>query len=618
MAKERKGAIQGAIFMSLTVLLVTWSGLFYVVAKLLTNHVSSAFWVAFSHMGLVQNGGFLWRQMYDNNFAVMGELIMDISFWGVNLFSILVAVFTLYFGLKTKHFASGDGTKQLDGLVRVDGLGALKSILAGGAKKEADFGVEVTKGVRISAVNETRHFAFLGGSGSGKTNSMLPLVHNAIVSGGTAILHDPKTDFTANLLQYKPIVIAPWLRNAHAWHVAKDIVTTPLAAQFAANMIPVPTGGNQVFALAARSVLTGIIVHLQESKPRAWSLKDIKAVFEADATGDNIQTILQEYYPQALQALSIDKTRASVLMNLSSSMQHIFALAAAWKDAKPGKMLSLRGYLAAAEKGGQRPLILQNNQAHKELSGCLFKAIFDVLVGRILGEMTDVSPKAPRKLWFFLDETKALPPLDCVESLLNQGRSKGVRVVLGCQNPFQISHWSNSADSDVWGNIATLFIGNLGEPESEKWGCELFGSGHFERWERSYSGGQRSGKGHNVQRQIDELDIIPRDELAELKVGEFFCRSKGSKYIAKFRFPICQIIGAKPMAPHPYFVSKSKEQLHRDAEQRVTVAVAEQCTQEQEEITVPPMENDAMARARAIYSDDAYQSAGETQAMSNA
>lgn len=232
--------------------------------------------------------------------------------------------------------------------------------------------------------------------------------------------------------------------------------------------------------------------------------------------------------------------------------------------------------------------------------------------------MPDVSPKAVRKLWFFLDETKALPPLDCVESLLNQGRSKGARVVLGCQNPFQISHWSDSADSDVWGNIATIFVGNLGEPKSEKWACELFGKGRFERWERSYSGGQRSGKGHNVQKTIDELDIVPRDELAELAVGEFFCRSKGSRFVPSFRFPLHKKEDAKSFAPNPYFVPKTKEQIRQEAEQRLIAAEAakhqaapeelepEQVPQVPEE-TAPAPQGGGLAAAIA----SAYQQASE-------
>jgi len=574
MARRKEGAFVGAVVVSIVVFFLVSFGLFFGVASVQANDISAAFWEAFSRLGLVEKYGFLWRLMYDVELDVKSPFMMTLGFYGSIFLAVLASGTTFWFGVKTKQFASGSGLKQVDGLVRVEGLGALKKILAGSAKKQEELGVEVTKGVRISAANETRHIAFVGGSGSGKTNAMIPLLHNAIAAGGTAIVHDPKTDFTSNLLQYKPIVIAPWLRDAYAWHVSKDVVTEPLAAQFAANMIPIPEGGNQVFALAARSVLTGVVVYLQETKSRSWSLLDVKRVFEGDPTGDNLAKILEEYYPQALKSLSIDKTRASVLMNLASSMQHIYTLAEAWKDVKPGKFVSLRGYLDGAEKKAQRPLILQNNQAYKDLAGALFKAMLDVLVGKVLGEMPDVSPRARRKVWFFLDETKALPPLDCVESLLNQGRSKGARVVLGCQNPFQISHWSDSADSDVWGNIATIFVGNLGEPKSEKWACELFGRGHFERWERSYSGGQRSGKGHSDQKYLDELDVVPRDELAELAVGEFFCRAKGSRYVPSFRFPLCEKVDAKNFAPNPYFVPKTKEQIRQEAERRLIAAEA--------------------------------------------
>jgi hypothetical protein len=585
MARERKGAIVGAVAMSTTVFFMVAIGLFYGVASLQSSHVPSAFWAAFQRLGLVEKYGFFWGLMWRDDTVFQSEIMMTLGFYGAIFLAVLAAGATLYYGLKTKQFASGSGLKQVDGLVRVEGLGALKKILAGSAKKQADMGVEVTQGVRVPAASEVKHFAFVGGSGSGKTNAMLPLLHNAIAAGGTAIVHDPKTDFTANLLKYKPIVIAPWLRDANAWHVSKDVVTEPLASQFAANMIPVPEGGNQVFALAAKSVLTGVVVYLQETMPRKWSLMDVKRIFEGDPTGDNLAKVLEEYYPQALKSLSIDKTRASVLMNLAASMQHVYTLAEAWKDVKPSRFVSLRGYLDGAEKKAQRPLILQNNQAYKDLAGALFKAMLDVLSGKVLGEMPDVSPNARRKLWFFLDETKALPPLDCVEALLNQGRSKGARVVLGCQNPFQISHWSDSADSDVWGNIATIFVGNLGEPKSEKWACELFGKGHFERWERSYSGGQRSGKGHSLQKYIDELDIVPRDELAELQVGEFFCRSKGSRYVPSFRFPLCEKADAKNFAPNPYFVPKTKEQIRQEAEQRLISAEAakHQATTEEQE-----------------------------------
>lgn len=582
----KKGAIGGAAAVAGVSFFLIFFFVYFPLSLLFCNNLIGSAVAAGHYLGLGWAAAF--EKFIPAGFQMNAKWMQFSAFFSVFVASVS-SLFLLVWGAKTGRFATGDGRKQKSGLMVVESRNFLRKILVQGAKKKEDLGAYLADNFPIFIGNEPRHFAFVGGSGAGKTNAMMPFLLSAMRDAkGSPVIHDPKGDFTANLLQFKPFLVAPWLKNSFRWDVAADVDTPARAAQFSANMVPQPEGGNAVFSLAARQVLTGVVVFLQNTKAGKWTLRDVCREIDGDASGENLERILKEHYPRALKSLSIDKTRASVLMNLSSYLAHIFTLAEAWENTE--KSISFSQFLEHADKSKVRPLILQNNAAHEALSGCLFKAILDFMSGKILGEMTDVPANHARRIWFFLDETKALPPLECIERLLNQGRSKGVRVVLGCQNPFQISHWSKSADSDVWGNIHTLLIGNLAEPKSGEWAEKMFGEGYFQESLISYSADKRGGKGRNVQNVDKKYPIVSRDEFQALPQGTFYIRIKGTKYVPKFRFPyFADKKESVKLAANPYFKPITEEELRLRFEEKLIEAAVEAAASEQ--VAAAPPEN---------------------------
>lgn len=349
----------------------------------------------------------------------------------------------------------------------------------------------------MSLSREARHFLIFGAVGTGKTQTILPLIRAARERGDRMIIFDFKGDFTrefrsrtktrqGNEVELVDLVFAPWDSRALPWAVAKDVDTLAAAREFSARMIPEAQGGSPFWSNAARQVLIASLVELQSETPEKWGFADLAKKLTRPI--EELAEAARMYFPEALKALSDGQqnvTSAGVLGNMMSYLSVIFDLARAWPT--PG-IFSIRDWLLEKNKA-TKSVILQHNGQFESLARAFNGAILGLAGQLIKSDLIDES--SSRRLWFFLDEFPELGKVETVFSMAAIGRSKGIRVVIGLQDIAQSKKiYGAELTEALLSMVGTHVATRVSAGETANYICEkLIGEREIERLDLSTSSG---------------------------------------------------------------------------------------------------------------------------------
>lgn len=298
----------------------------------------------------------------------------------------------------------------------------------------------------LSLDQETRHFLIQGSVGGGKTQILWPLINAAIARGDRLVIYDNKGDFTSQL-DCDFVLLAPWDARSFAWDIAKDCSNDQDARGLSARLIP--EGNDPMWHSSARMILSAVICKLQHEQPNDWTWSDLYRL--ACGSQDELLEIVTRYQPEAVNLLAGEsKTTDGILINLSASLAIIADLAKAWGSAPPEKRFSFADWIndpAPAHK----VVIMQGNGRYSELTKGYVQGIVAMLSGRI--NSSEVGESKDRKVWLILDEVPQLGKIPGLSSILEVGRSKGVRVVLGTQDLSQLQEIYGQYIGRIWGSL---------------------------------------------------------------------------------------------------------------------------------------------------------------------
>ncbi|OIQ79952.1 coupling protein TraD [mine drainage metagenome] len=306
---------------------------------------------------------------------------------------------------------------------------------------------------------ECRHSLVIGATGAGKTTIITPMMMAAIERGDQLVIYDNKGDFT----EWVPdaVLLAPWDARSHALDIARDCRNAQQARELAAHLIP--AGKDPIWHQATRQILTALIIKLQSEKPEAWTWRDLYDL--VCGSHDDLLGIVKSYTPEASKILEAPgKTTQSVLMHLSTNAWLIADLAKAWGDAPPEKRFSVTDWIKGINVQ-KKVLILQGSANYNELSNAYIQFVFSLATGLI--NSPEIPKSKKRRLWFYLDEFPQLGKLERVRALLEVGRSKGIRVVLACQDISQIREVYGEHAANSWlGIVGTYIFTRMGSGET--------------------------------------------------------------------------------------------------------------------------------------------------------
>lgn len=352
--------------------------------------------------------------------------------------------------------------------------------------------------VTLAASELVTHGVVLGSTGSGKSGATVAMIEEAVLSGASAIVVDPKGDLTNLALRFPgltPEELAPWVPrgkdaaseadrlkndlgelapNVARWKDAADVtiyapgklqgggqpvnllpsfdppaatLTAPVVRERAASLVSSILGR---VGQAGDSVGDPAEVYLTEVVLDAWR-KGRKAGFEEWATAlaqppqflHKIEGLgLEDFFPK--------KDRMKVARALVGFKKG----AARWLEGEP---LNIESFVGTTKP---KVSVFTLRHLNEETDRQFFAAM-------IFAAIRDYMFRAPAtdklRLLVVLDEARGyLPPVQNPPTkkplcaLLAQGRAQGIGVIVGTQNPVDLDYKALS-------NVNTWFLGRLRE-----------------------------------------------------------------------------------------------------------------------------------------------------------
>ena len=318
---------------------------------------------------------------------------------------------------------------------------------------------------------ETRHFAFLGTTGSGKTTALRQMLDGIERRGEAALVYDTSGEFIAHY--YNPargdIILNPFDARCAFW-TPFDEISHPADADRIARQLVSETSSqdDDVWLETSRILVANMIRSL-------WAEKNcsLEALLEALQVKDKEQ--LKEWLGHTSSARTFandaDRATGSVLFMLAKAANLIQFL----KVEDEGEdRFAFRDFIANLDKcEGAKPWIfVPRKEDYFEASKPLMACWLECAASAVLG----LSPSPDRRIWFVLDELADLPRVENLARLLPEGRKFGAAIVLTFQALGQMRnrYGANIAEAMLACCNTKLFLQTV-DQETRKWASETIG-----------------------------------------------------------------------------------------------------------------------------------------------
>jgi len=406
-------------------------------------------------------------------------------------------------------------------------------------------GVSIHPQISIAEEQECRHMLLLGGSGSGKTSILWPVINQAQARGDKCLIFSFKGDFQQKA-GFKFSLLAPWDSRSVRWLIGRDIDTRMKAESLAKTLCPDPEKGEKIWAQGAQGLLTAVIASVQHNpsyKNGAWGFHELaKACSMALSDYDFLVKTVMERSPLAKAFLmgKDSKTTASYLAQMASGLSDVVNLGVADASSQ-GKPWSVRDWLAGRTPGAA---ILGYLPAVEGLSKTYCATIIEQIVKQVLS-FDDCHPDE-RRIWLFLDEVPQAGKVPSITDALEAARSKGCRVVLGMQGVGQLEEHGYSKNTlDIWaGQCGIKIVSNLSVSRDQKWASDLLGERDILRYQRTVTNSNTSGSNSGVYQPVKEALMMPGEFKEELQVTDIGPRAlllaPGANAVLQWNFPQLQ------------------------------------------------------------------------------
>ena len=403
-----------------------------------------------------------------------------------------------------------DALIHLRGSLRHEGAEAVKLLnaaLASRVARRPDH--EIAPGVPYPSHMHERHILLIGGTGSGKSTVLKPLIQKVVAAGEQIMVFDPKSDLTMSFSALA--IIAPWDKRTLAWDIARDMRNALDMRRFAASMIR--ESQDPMWSNASRQLVVGLMIYLKANRRDRWGwreLRDLLALPQAQ-----LLPIMQRWHPEAVRAVEkASVTTAGILINMSSFCAPVFDLAEAWGDVPEDRRVSFVEW--AKGKSRHKQIILQGHGAYTELTKAYVEGIIGTVSAIVNSVEMDDDPS--RKITFCFDECAQM---GCVplRPLFEVGRSRGVRVAIAVQDLSQLEEiYGVPMVQAIVSMCGTLLVGQMLQGDTAEKFCKAFGTREVERESVSTS----TGSGSDAQGS--RTASYSREEVALYKPSELTSR----------------------------------------------------------------------------------------------
>lgn len=322
------------------------------------------------------------------------------------------------------------------------------------------------------------HLTVIGTPGAGKSLLMRELMASVLpnITPGAdlrALIYDVKGDALSLLHQLRIpdsqiITLNPFDLRSTAWSIAEDVDSPDRADRLASALVPErPEDPQKFFANAARAVLRQTILSLMRSAPGRWTLRDLLHI---TASPKRLRAILSRT-PGGRDVLEQfskpPKTFRNFVQELGAALRPYEAVAAAWEHTD--RSMAFTRWVT----DGKSIVVLDGRPENRDSLVPLNRVLI-----KFLSSLLTSGPESPdrARLWVFVDELQEASHLDGLPSILNLGRSKGIRVAMGFQDLEGLEkHWGRSEAEKLASMASNLSVLKLTSPATAEWAARRFG-----------------------------------------------------------------------------------------------------------------------------------------------
>ena len=302
------------------------------------------------------------------------------------------------------------------------------------APKEADSDAGLSlAGVRVPAVDETKHFKLIGTTGTGKSTAVLELMSQALARGDRAVIADPDGGYLRRFYRENrgDVILNPFDDRSVKWDLFAEIRNVYDVEQLARSLIPDHEGSDRSWRGYARTYFSTVTRQAREA-----GISDVGELYRllvvADTAelrtlvrGTPAQPFLDEHNSRMFDSIrSVTSSAVGALEYVAKQDSARFSIRDWVNDQKPG-------VLFMPYKSGQIAALRSSISAWMRL------AIFETM------DRGDDSGK----LWFVVDELDALGQIDGLKDALARLRKFNGRCILGFQSIAQVSSTYGQGDA---------------------------------------------------------------------------------------------------------------------------------------------------------------------------
>lgn len=384
-----------------------------------------------------------------------------------------------------------------------------------------------------------KHLLLMGGTGSGKTNSLkliLPQIQNHMNDNDIALVFDSKLDFDAFHADSDYVISCrDDFRGCPAiWNIFMDVVADGWSkSEISSNADEIAevifadaliSSSQPFFPRAARDIFAAVVkamafIGIADKQYRIQYMNNqALIIYLSSLNAQKLQEFLTPI-PELTGVLKYvgdgrSEQSLGVFAELQSVVSKVFS-----------RFFSLDGRFsvrkAVKERGGKTLFIEYDPSKGKSL-----QPVYQVLVDLFLKEALSTSKKSSGRVFVICDELKMLPHLNHFEDALNFGRSLGVAVIAGIQSMQQLYEvYGEYGAKNIASAFQSIMLFRTNDEASRSFVKSIFGKNVTTIQYMTPSG-------KAVEEKVDGYCVEDWDIL-DLHCGEAII---GLPYIPPFRF----------------------------------------------------------------------------------
>ncbi|HWW22075.1 MAG TPA: type IV secretion system DNA-binding domain-containing protein [Steroidobacteraceae bacterium] len=316
------------------------------------------------------------------------------------------------------------------------------------AKEAVRAGELALAGARVAAADETKHFKFIGTTGTGKSTAIARMLERALARGDRVVIADPDGGYLRRFYNAErgDVILNPFDQRSVKWDLFGEIRQQYDVDQLARSLIPDHQGDDRSWRGYGRTFFSAVA-----RQAHAMGVRDVGELYRLLTVADSAE----------LASLTRGTPAQPFLEPSNAKMFHSL------RSVTSSAVASLE-YVANQRSS---PFSIRNwvDQERKDTGGALF---IPYRAGQIAALRSTISawvriaifaamdrPEGDQRLWFVVDELDALGPIDGLKDALARVRKFGGRCVLGFQSVAQVaSTYGDGEAHTIVENCGNSFI----------------------------------------------------------------------------------------------------------------------------------------------------------------